>query len=103
MPPTNISRARPAEATRRRGCWPGYISRYPRCVPLHPNLGLLARRVENFFSKMTLHLIRRGVLPSIADLQAASYGYRAKHNASPKPFVRTKSADAIPAKLDRSV
>jgi hypothetical protein len=52
---------------------------------------------------MTRHLIRRGVLPSIADLQAASNGYRAKHNASPKPFVRTKSADPVLAKLDRSV
>ena len=57
--------------------------------------------VENFFSKMTRQRIRRGVFRSIADLQAAINAYLAEHNASPKPFVWTKSADAILAKLDR--
>jgi hypothetical protein len=57
--------------SRKRGCWPGW------------------RR------------IRRGVFRSIADLQTAINAYLAEHNASPKPFVWTKSADAILAKLDR--
>ena len=57
--------------------------------------------VENFFSKMTRQRIRRGVFRSIADLQAAINAYLAEHNASPKPFVWAKSADAILAKLDR--
>ena len=57
--------------------------------------------VENFFSKMTRQRIRRGVFHSIADLQAAINAYRAEHNASPKPFIWTKSAEAILAKLDR--
>ena len=57
--------------------------------------------VENFFSKMTRQRIRRGVFRSIADLQAAINAYLAEHNASPKPFVWTKSADSILAKLDR--
>jgi transposase len=57
--------------------------------------------VENFFSKMTRQRIRRGVFRSIADLQAAINAYLAEHNASPKPFVWTQSADAILAKLDR--
>ena len=39
---------------------------------------------------------------SIVDLQAAINAYLAEHNASPKPFVWTQSADAILAKLDRS-
>lgn len=57
--------------------------------------------VENFFSKMTRQRIRRGVFRSIVDLQAAINAYLAEHNASPKPFVWTKSAEAILAKLDR--
>ena len=57
--------------------------------------------VENFFSKMTRQRIRRGVCRSIADLQTAINAYLAAHNAGPKPFVRTQSADAIFAKLDR--
>jgi transposase len=57
--------------------------------------------VESFFSKMTRQRIRRGVFCSIADLQAAINRYLADHNANPKPFVWTKSADAILAKLNR--
>ena len=38
---------------------------------------------------------------SIVDLQAASNAYLADHNAHPKPFLWTKSTEAILAKLDR--
>src|ERR1700751_5717061 len=57
--------------------------------------------VENFFSKMTRQRIRRGIFRSVVDLQAAIHAYLAEHNASPKPFVWTKSAETILAKLDR--
>jgi hypothetical protein len=57
--------------------------------------------VETFLSKMTRQHIRRGVFRSIADLQTAINAYPAKHNASPKLFVWTKSADASLAKIDR--
>jgi hypothetical protein len=50
---------------------------------------------------MTRQRIRRGVFRSIVDLQTAINAYLAEHNASPKPFLWTKSADAILAKLDR--
>ena len=50
---------------------------------------------------MTRQRIRRGVFRSIADLQTAINAYLAEHNTSPKPFVWTRSADAILAKLDR--
>ncbi len=57
--------------------------------------------VENLFSKMTRQRIRRGVFHSIADLPAAINACLAEHNASPQPFVWTKSAEAIMAKPDR--
>ena len=57
--------------------------------------------VETFFSKMTRQRIRRAVFRSIAELQAAIKAYLAEHNTSPKPFIWTKSAQAILAKLDR--
>ena len=38
---------------------------------------------------------------AIVDLQTAINAYLAEHNASPKPFVWTQSADAILAKLER--
>ena len=57
--------------------------------------------MENFFSKMTRQRIRRAVFRSIVDLQTAINAYLTEHNASPKPFVWTKSAEAIMAKLER--
>ena len=50
---------------------------------------------------MTRQRIGRGVFRSIADLQAAINAYLAEHNANPKPFVWTKTAEVILAKLDR--
>jgi hypothetical protein len=50
---------------------------------------------------MTRQRIRRGIFRSIADLQAAINAYLAEHNTNAKPFVWTRSADAILAKLDR--
>jgi transposase len=57
--------------------------------------------VEGFFSVITRRRIRRGVFTSVADLQCAIRGYIREHNRSPKPFVWTKPADTILAKLSR--
>jgi transposase len=79
-----------------------WLSRHPRWTfHFTPTSASWLNAVENFFSKMTRQRIRRGVFHSIADLQAAIKAYLAEHNASPKPFVWTKSADAILAKLNR--
>ena len=50
---------------------------------------------------MTRQRIRRGAFRSIVDLQSAINAYLAEHNTNAKPFVWTKSADAILAKLNR--
>ena len=79
-----------------------WLARHPRWTfHFTPTSASWLNAVENFFSKMTRQRIRRGVFRSIADLQTAINAYLAEHNASPKPFVWTKSADAILAKLDR--
>jgi hypothetical protein len=70
-------------------------------LSFHSTLVSWLNAVESFFSKMTRQRIHRGVFRSIADLQAAINAYLVEHNASPKPFVRTKSAETILAKLDR--
>ena len=57
--------------------------------------------MESFFSKMTRQRIRRGVFRSIADLQTAINRYLREHNDDPKPFVWTKPAKIILAKLER--
>ena len=58
--------------------------------------------VERFFAAITEERIRRGVFRSVAELEAAITGYLDKHNASPKPFVWTKTADVILAKVARA-
>ena len=79
-----------------------WLARHPRWTfHFTPTSASWLNAVENFFSKMTRQRIRRGVFRSVVDLQAAINTYLAEHNANPKPFVWTKSAEAILAKLDR--
>jgi transposase len=79
-----------------------WLVRHPRWTfHFTPTSASWLNAVENFFSKMTRQRIRRGVFHSIANLQSAINAYLAEHNANPKPFVWTQSADAILAKLDR--
>jgi transposase len=79
-----------------------WLARRPRWTfHFTPTSASWLNAVENFFSKMTRQRIRRGVFRSIADLQAAINAYLAEHNASPKPFIWTQSAETILAKLDR--
>jgi len=79
-----------------------WLARHPRWVfHFTPTSGSWLNAVENFFSVLTRRRIRRGVFKSIADLQAAINRYLDEHNANPKPFVWTKPAKDILAKLKR--
>jgi hypothetical protein len=78
-----------------------WLARHPRWTfHFTPTSASWLNAVENFFSEVTLQRIRRGAFHSIADLQAAIHAYFAEHNTSPKPFVWTKSVEAILAKFD---
>ena len=79
-----------------------WLARHPRWTfHFTPTSASWLNAVENFFSKMTRQRIRRGVFRSVVDLQVAINADLTEHNANPKPFVWTKSAEAILAKLDR--
>jgi len=60
-----------------------------------------ANAVEGLFAKLTRHRLKRGVFTSIVELQAAISRFIAETNDMPKPFVWTKSADAILAAVQR--
>ena len=70
-------------------------------LSLHPDLVLLGHAVEGWFAKLTRQRLKRGVFTSIVELQTAINRFIADANAKPKPFVWTKSADAILAAVDR--
>jgi hypothetical protein len=59
--------------------------------------------VERFFAQITMKRIRRGVFRSVGELEDAIRDYLDQHNADPKPFVWTKTANAVLAKERRAL
>jgi hypothetical protein len=60
-----------------------------------------ANAVEGLFATLTRQRLKRGVFTSIVELQTAINRFIAETNDKPKPFVWTKSADAILAAVNR--
>ena len=79
-----------------------WLARHPRWVfHFTPTSASWINAVEGFFSILTRRRLKRGAFKSVADLQAAITRYIHEHNDDTKPFVWTKSAETILAKLDR--
>ena len=80
-----------------------WLDKHPR-FHLHftPTSASWLNLVERFFGLITQERIRRGVFTSLDALETAIREYLDNHNAAPKPFVWTKSADQILAKVDRA-
>jgi len=57
--------------------------------------------VERWFGQITQKRIRRGTFKSVPQLVDAIHDYLKNYNADPKPFVWTKDADMILAKIKR--
>ena len=73
-----------------------WLEKHPR-FKLHftPTSASWMNLVERFFAEITRKRIRRGAFASVAELEAAIEDYLLHHNADPKPFVWTKSAEVI--------
>jgi transposase len=80
-----------------------WLEKHPR-FHLHftPTSASWLNQVERFFGLITEDRIRRGVFTSVSELEAAIQEYLDHHNADPKPFVWTKTADAILEKVARA-
>jgi transposase len=79
-----------------------WLARRPRWhVHLTPTSSSWLNQVERFFALLTERQIRRGVHRSIDALHRAIDDFIAGHNADPKPFRWTKSADDILASIER--
>ena len=57
--------------------------------------------VERWLGKVTTERIRRGVFTSVPELERAIHDSIERNTADPKPFVWTKSANAIILKVNR--
>ena len=79
-----------------------WLADHPRWVfHFTPTSASWLNAVEGFFSIITRRKIRRGVFKSVAELEKAIRAYIQDHNGQAKPFVWTKSAETILAKLNR--
>jgi transposase len=79
-----------------------WLAKHPR-FHLHftPTSSSWANMVERFFGKLTDKAIRRGVFHSVPELIAAIEAYLQATNENPEPFVWTRTADEILAKVKR--
>jgi transposase len=79
-----------------------WLARHPRWTfHFTPTSGSWLNAVETFFSALTRRRLKRGSFHSIVDLQTAINRYVDQHNDDPKPFIWTKVADQILAKVNR--
>ena len=79
-----------------------WLAKRPRWhVHLTPTSASWLNQVERFFALITERKIRRGIYRSVAALRADIRSFLEQHNADPKPFTWTKSADHILASIER--
>ncbi len=77
-----------------------WLAKHPRFhVHFIPTSSSWLNMVERFFGLITQDRIRRGVFKSVLELIDAIDSYIETHNAHSKPFLWTKTADEIIAKL----
>lgn len=81
-----------------------WLEKHPR-FKLHftPTSASWLNLVERFFAEITAKRIRRGSYSSVGDLENAIYDYLSQHNAKPKPFVWSKSAEDIVTRERRAL
>ncbi len=79
-----------------------WFARRPRFhVHFTPTYGSWISLVERWFAELTMKQIRRGTFRSVPQLKAAIQSFIDAHQADPKPFVWTKSADEILTSIAR--
>ncbi len=83
-------------ATHKTAAIQRWMVRHPRFhVHFTPTSASWLNQVEGFFAALTEKQIRRGSFRSTRQLETAIRNYLDHHNAQPKPFVWSKSADDI--------
>jgi transposase len=90
-------------ATHKHAAVKAWLEKHPRVhVHFTPTSSSWLNMVERFFRDITTNAIRRGVFTSVGDLIDAIALYLIEHNREPKPFIWTKSANDILAKVVRA-
>jgi len=77
-----------------------WLAKHPRHFT--PTSSSWINLVERFFAEIAGKRIRRGAFKSVDEPEAAITDYLGKHNANPKPFKWTATADSILQKNARA-
>lgn len=78
-----------------------WLLRHPRYVThFTPTSASWLNQIERFFAEITAKQIRRGAYRSVQALEKVIHEYLDAHNANPKPFVWTATADLILKKVE---
>ncbi|WP_245650357.1 IS630 family transposase, partial [Millisia brevis] len=73
-----------------------WLARHPRFhIHFTPTGSSWVNQVERWFGLITDKLIRRGVHPTVTDLENDIHAWIEQWNTNPKPFAWTKTADEI--------
>ncbi|MCE2485382.1 MAG: IS630 family transposase [Desulfurellaceae bacterium] len=89
-------------ATHKTAAVKAWLARRPHChVHFTPTSASWINQGERWFAELTRKQLRRGVHTSTSQLEADIRAFIATHNAAPKPFKWTKSADEILAAVKR--
>src|ERR1044072_2587381 len=79
-----------------------WLARRPHYhVHFTPSSASWINQVERWFAELTRKRLRRGVHPSVRQLEADIRSFIDRHNQNPRPFKWTKSADQILASVKR--
>lgn len=89
------------DATHKTPAVKRWRTRHPRfVVHFTPTSASWINQVERFFAAITERRIRRGAFKTVRALEQAIESYLAEHNADPKPFRWTATADLILQKVE---
>lgn len=90
-------------ATHKAPAVKAWLAKHPRFhVHFTPTSASWLNMVERFFRDLTTKRLRRGVFCSVPELIAAIEEYLDQHNEDPSPYIWTKSANDILAKVKRA-
>lgn len=90
-------------ATHKQPAVKKWLAKHPRFhIHFTPTSSSWLNMIERFFRDLTQKKLRRGAFRSVADLVAAIEQHLEAHNVDPAPYIWTKSATDILAKVNRA-
>ena len=90
-------------ATHKQPAVKQWLAKHPRFhIHFTPTSSSWLNMIERFFRDLTQKRLRRGAFINVPDLVSTIEEYLETHNVDPAPYIWTKSANVILAKVQRA-